>query len=722
MSGRTWLRLLGTRYRCLPLYVPVEEMDPLSRLFLEVLRHERSVARLVRAFGLTERVVEDVLGDLIRRNRATLVVQNGIKEIRLLDEDAVPTVVYKPGEILDIWQDHATGMVLPAWIIDPYERPRVDDGEIPPTETATRSIQSGSTLVEHFTEAPDAQLIDMLIRADDDLRQRDETVEVLDRLSDRYRVRPQAVWLPVIDAAIQGQTIPLIAADFIPPWVARVWSVALRRDSFVEPVEEVAFHIASTTEQEGLRVVHGWRTTTLLSGWQGAVERFLSLKPAPMSGYDLREVRERQSAVAAHFLSLGRIELGDDTETTMSGAWLDPVLKAARHWAVIVLPWIGQVRTTLESFRRRISAGDNIPGTIVIVLPQGSGDTSIRDDFQAVLGPSRFPAITVRNWPTGGPALAMSDGPEVRLCYGERSPVLKMSGEALAAEWLSLLQSLPALHPRGSTLEKAEGEPLRALRVRRDPLILSSGANLGISSEAPSVVTAVEELRAFGEGLLTAIVDPVSVARETSGSVSTSVDTAPDRNESLGQQFPILAERHEAILHQLLLSPSPPWASWTRLAVHELLPVFVGVLTEPGRRSVESAIHIFSDGPASAAGWPSVVELLQRATEERGWVVHIVFPREGPDGTDDLGEVVAALRRAVRTPRLRFWRLKQAFPARALVIDDLTFVAGGDWLSAVLRPRHDECDFGFAIESREFAESLRSSTAGATELLPAATN
>src|ERR1700682_3993885 len=127
MSSRLWLRLPGTRYRCVPLYLPVDEFDPLSRLFLEVLRYERNLPRLVRAFGLTERVVEDVLGDLIRRNRAALVIHNDVREISVID-DALPNLVHERGETLDVWQDHATGLVLPAWIVDPHSRPRDDDG------------------------------------------------------------------------------------------------------------------------------------------------------------------------------------------------------------------------------------------------------------------------------------------------------------------------------------------------------------------------------------------------------------------------------------------------------------------------------------------------------------------------------------------------------------------------------------------------------------------
>src|SRR6267154_1960020 len=95
-----WLRLPGTRYRCVPMYAPADELDPLSRLFLEVLHLEGNIGRLVRAFGLTERVVEDVLGDLIRRNRAALVIKGGVKQLIALD-DSIPNIANVSGDALD---------------------------------------------------------------------------------------------------------------------------------------------------------------------------------------------------------------------------------------------------------------------------------------------------------------------------------------------------------------------------------------------------------------------------------------------------------------------------------------------------------------------------------------------------------------------------------------------------------------------------------------------
>jgi hypothetical protein len=157
------LQLTGTRYRCTPYYVPLDEFDPLTRVFLEVLKSETNVARLVHAFGLTERVVEDVLGDLIRRNKATLVIKGNQREVRLIGESAA-TPDPQPGDSLEIWQDHATGVILPAGIADQFDR-------IPPRRAPILSIPRGPGLIEEFRAASDAQVIEMLLLSDDKLRQ-----------------------------------------------------------------------------------------------------------------------------------------------------------------------------------------------------------------------------------------------------------------------------------------------------------------------------------------------------------------------------------------------------------------------------------------------------------------------------------------------------------------------------------------------------------------------
>jgi len=67
-------------------------------------------------------------------------------------------------------------------------------------------------------------------------------------------------------------------------------------------------------------------------------------------------------------------------------------------------------------------------------------------------------------------------------------------------------------------------------------------------------------------------------------------------------------------------------------------------------------------------------------------------------------------------PTFAFWALSRPAPAHALVIDDLVFIAGGNWLGSILQPQPEATDFGFAIESREFAENLRACFVAAEEV------
>jgi hypothetical protein len=725
VSQADWLRLQGTRYRCIPLYIPAEEFDPLSKLFLEVLRYEHNVSRLVRAFGLTERVIEDVLGDLIRRNRAVLVVQGDVKEIRLLD-NAIPTVIHEPGETLDVWQDDATGLLLPAWIVDRHQQqPRRNKGA-QDTDAMPLELNSGPLLVEPFLDGPDSQLIEMLLRSDDDLRQRDETFASLDRLTGRYRVRPQTLWLPVLHAEIQGQSIPLIVAENIPAWVARVWSVALRRESLRSTSEAVAFHVAATTGEEGLRVVHGWRALTRVESWRGSVDSFLNQMPPPISGYDLRAVREKQAALSGLLLSASRVEIIERVRSQGEIAWLAPVLDTSRSWILLVLPWAEQVRAALDFIRQRVETGGSVPNKVFLVLTPSVPDeqsAAAKAALQDLLGATRFGEVIRRGWPIDGPAVALGDWPEVRVQYAVRSSVLQFSGASLAADWLGVIQALPARNDERDRLsqEAPASDQLRLLRIRRDTTHMrqQEEARLGFGAEARSVGTVLDDLSGFGESLLTAIVDPYLLLRDLSESSEIdprAPDLSFDRQRPLIQQVPVLTERRDLLCHHLSLSLAGPWAFWTRLSSHELIPIFAAVLTEPSRRSVEGEIHILASGLGNDACSASVLNLFEQAVIGHGWTIRVGLSRyRGREAGPAADRVLHELRSHIPSPRLRFWELQRPAPAHALVLDDLVFVAGGDWLQSVLCLT-DRSDFGFALESRYLAESLRACFVGAKEI------
>jgi hypothetical protein len=63
--------------------------------------------------------------------------------------------------------------------------------------------------------------------------------------------------------------------------------------------------------------------------------------------------------------------------------------------------------------------------------------------------------------------------------------------------------------------------------------------------------------------------------------------------------------------------------------------------------------------------------------------------------------------------------LKQPIPSCALIISYVVFIANIDWLQSVLKESLESRNFGFAIERRDFAESLRACFLGSHEIWPA---
>ncbi len=709
MKRQAWLRLSGTRYRCVPLYAQIDEFDPLARLFIDVLKEERSLPRLVRAFGLTERVVEDVLGDLIRRTRAVLRIQNGVKEIQLLD-GALPSVVHERAETLEIWQDKATGLVLPAWIADRYDRPSIEDQS---DKDRIHVLPDGQSLIDPFTEASDAQLIDVLIRADEELRQREETLGILDRVTDRYRVRPQTIGLPVIEADIQGRSLPLLTSEHVPGWIARVWSVALRQGSSTSLDEEVDVHVAATTDDEGYRVVHGWRMSNRLEAWRSAVDRVLRLVPPPVSGYDLRQVREFQAGLSGVLLSIGRIELMDDRVD-----WHVPAFDSSKNWVVLVLPTQAHADRIAEWIKNGISPDANLPSTLLLLSPPNVTAAAIRDSFCRLAGPEHFAECVIRSWPRNGPAVAIGDSSPVRIRYSSQSPVLQCAGDTLTTEWLGLLQALPAPHRLPSP--EPDSDPLRRLRVRRSNAIIEERVTLGVGPEARSIADVVDDLRGLEESLLTAIVDPellVQGQAEPGNDERTSSGISFDKQRPLIQQLPGLVEKGDEIAHHLSLSPAPPWTVWTRLAAHELMPTLIALLTEPSRRAVAGEILILASATSDTVQSAHVAALVEKAVGQLGWTLQVAVAKEPGRSIGDITKALSGLRGRVGSSRLRLWCIDTLPPMPAVIIDDLVFVVGGDWLRSVLR-QDEGTDFGFAIESQDLAERLRAYLVDAQEIRP----
>lgn len=704
------LQLTGTRYSCVPYYVAVDEFDPLSRVFLDVLKSERDVGRLVRAFGLTERVVEDVLGDLIRRNKATLVIAEGRTEVRLIGE-AMATPDPQPGSSLEIWQDDATRVILPASIADQFERFHGS------ANAEILAIQPGPGLIDEFRAAPDAQLIEMLLLSDDKLRQFNEIHTALDRLKNRYRVRPQTLWLPVIKADIFGQSIPLIAAEAeeLPRWVSRVWSVALRRHSVGESGDLIAFHGAALSPKDLQDLVEGWRSTARAKAWRASVDDFLDTEPAPRVGYDLRMVREREANVTAILSTACSIKIAAPAPTAPGHdrvSWLTPILDAARDWAILLLPRPEQVSSLIDLLKRRVESDGKLPSNLIVVVPFAEQKVARAklETLTKLAGPKRFATIMLSAW-SFAPSVAVADTARVLIRYESAPRVLDLGGDSIGNEWLGIVQSLRLSTIDGDALEKTT--LLRRFRVRKGGV--QEDVRIGTGTEARPLYTLPQELQAFRDTLMSAIVDPQSgLLKFTPSEAPPASPPKFDPTKSLGSQMPRMRERANELSRQLELRPEAPAVFWSRLGTHDLLPTLTAVLTEPRRRAVAGDIHFLVSSVRIPEAWPSVLSLIDEAVTAHGWTVNIgLGPEEAAHGEPDL----QSIRKRIASARLRLWRLPQPPAAHAIVIDDVAFVSALDWLSTLLDRPLDSASLGFAIEAAHFADALRAPFKWSEELM-----
>ncbi|MBZ5713952.1 hypothetical protein [Nannocystis pusilla] len=690
------LRLSGVRYRCTPQFLPVDEFDPLARLFLEVLKYETNVSRLVRAFGLEPRVVEDVLGDLVRRNRARLVVQNGVKELRLVSESS-PIVVHRAGEAFDVWQDSATGIVLPADLVDHLES---GGGG------ASHELTGLVPLVDSFLQAPDAQLIECLLRCDSQLMERRQSFSLLDRLTDRYRVRPQTICVPGSEAQLQDQVIPQLTADGIPAWVTRVWSVSLRRIAFSRG-NEMAFHLAATTDAEGVRLVSRWRARAHLDAWRDAVDAFLQQLPPPMSGFELRTVREKQAPLAGHLLSVAHVELLEHARADRDMRWIAPVLDRSHDWVVVVVPWEGAITGVHELLDERARADKPVPSNLLLIVPPTvrARLDGLDSELQRVVGPTRFVSVLVREWPHGGPAVVLGDWSEIRLRHAPQTHTLRMTGANLANEFLGILQALPDTHQQGHEHELSR-ELLRRLRVRRDTMRSHEEARLGEGPDARPIIVAIDGLRAFTERLVNAVVDPELLMRKQIEELQTVDSHKIDRSRPLVEQLPFLGEERDELAYNLSLTPASPWALWTRLGASDLLPTLAAVLTEPNRRPVEGQILILGSRLDEDLLTSEITAVIAHAVEVRGWQVTLVCS-SGSGSTREAAEKArTTLKALVPSPRLRVLLPYQPVPLHALVMDDAVFLCFSDWLAVAACSEASGLHFGLAIESYPLAKRL----------------
>lgn len=698
MNG--WLRLVGTRFRCTPMYALSEDLDPLAQLFMKVLKNgDQELRNLVGAFGLTARVVEDVLGDLLRRNRATLIIKNGRQAIQLLD-DSIPNVALEAGDPLEVWQDHATGLVLPAHLIDRFKR----EGD----RVFILKKDENRRLIGPFVDAPDGQLIEMLVSADQELREREESLGTLDRLADRFQLRPQLVWLPVVEANLDSFTVPQIHADGIPGWVVRIWSVALRNQELQKTdgaTDERALYSLANLEVQA--IVDGWRASARLDEWYSAVRRFLAIRPAPTSGYELRAVRDRHAALSDYFMSVGQVTVRTDIPHG-DLAWILDVMEAAREWLVIVLSRPGDVDALIELLRGREERNEHIPGAVLVIVPEPHYAPDLGQKLRKVLNVTRTGDVVCRRQQLNGADIALCEAGLARAQHAASSPPLDFFGDKIAGEFLNMLQSLPL--PENAPRASEHNVSLRTLRMRRSAtsVVEDDDIRLGEAENAPSIGVAMAAVRDFSGELLNAVVDPDGVHRRDAGldAEGAADGWTFDSTDSLEDQLPVLAERLEALTASLSVAPRAPWVHWRRLTSYDLLPVVVAALSYPRVQSVAGEIDFLFSGIGQYAMPDAIVGLLKEASTTHGWRIRIGFP-PGSARDEKRRAQLKALRVQIPDARLEFYAVRSPAPASAILLGDVVFLGNSEWLELTPDVRLAAEKFAFSIEGQGLAENLR---------------
>ena len=111
----------GSHYKAVPELTSIEELDSLTRFFLdEVLPVESRIEQLLHVFGLPKRLVEDILADLLKQNLISLRLDSGRVELQTQQPLRRQR---KAGVTIEVWQDETTGALLPFRMIAALGKP-----------------------------------------------------------------------------------------------------------------------------------------------------------------------------------------------------------------------------------------------------------------------------------------------------------------------------------------------------------------------------------------------------------------------------------------------------------------------------------------------------------------------------------------------------------------------------------------------------------------------
>lgn len=201
-SERLLLRAHGVLYG-VEIESETADLDWLDRVILEVAAEPRNVSDFISCFGLPRRMIEDAIGRLVERHLLLLDVSRA--QVRASGIDPAASRSGRSRSTLLLWQDHATGVVLP-WeqvksLNETHERTGGELKRLP-----------GGPPAKTVLEMSDAELLARLER----FRRDSAWTEVI---VGRERLQSKTLVL----AAERRQTGAIVLLDIVPHILVRSW-------------------------------------------------------------------------------------------------------------------------------------------------------------------------------------------------------------------------------------------------------------------------------------------------------------------------------------------------------------------------------------------------------------------------------------------------------------------------------------------------------------------
>ncbi|XXY15463.1 hypothetical protein WME88_45225 [Sorangium sp. So ce216] len=713
-SVPSFIKIFGTLYSCVLRYVSVKDLDPLARFMLEAIRSEPRIEVLTRSFGLPPRLIEDILAELIRRNFAVLDVDGS--RIKALDKAPI-LYEYGEGQIVEIWQDHVTGMVVPADLVRTYK-----ESHDAPVLKAPENFVPQSVL-----DLPDAQLIAMLVRTDPSLGLGENSDWRLDRLLHRFRIDGMPIYVPVEKVTVKEREFTFIRAPDLPMWMTRSWTVALQRaEGHAESDERLVAMLdaAGPHRLEGIpEPLDHCRLTRHVTRWGQAALESLSQEPPPTAVYEIRTLDHRQSMLEERLFSLCRATLEAPREGAESH--LEAALAGAERVVLIALSDLGPAerQALLAAFDRSsrgAAAVHVLRGRPLDANPEDAHKlVELRKQFQE-RSPLRLQVTVTAAQGRGfsGAMIVMDDQEAWIACHeilASKKPTLRLRGAETIAVLQGLLQQF--VPPR------AEGGSWLRLRA---PIQGRSLAEARFGESGPLVKDIAVELAALRRRLVEAIVDPEGALQDAlapppsarEGANATPVTTLLQlSSKPLRQLIPALYDDLQSLISTMSEPLSAPWTATSLIEGSGHAAVPVAAVRLPDQAPGLSRLVLMSPSLGRAATSEAMVELLLTAIDH-GWMVEMLWEKSEDPARDALAsEIAIKLRARIPSGRLKLRRALHRLPFSALVAGDLIVAGSYPWLDEtrdVARP----APFSFALHAPWLVNELLKAIVAA-ELAPA---